>query len=72
MTTEQQDLFSGDLGSQRRFALSAILDDTLRMIRTTTFDTSPRGQDNFNHALRLVREVADELRLLGDEEGVPF
>ena len=72
MTTDQLSLLQGDTLAQHRFIVCSLLEDALRVLRTSLVDSRPASRHDVDHALRLVRELSDELRLLPGEEPVPF
>lgn len=66
-------MLQGDVLAQHRFILGAILDDALHVIRSTSHQPTPDQAVLLEHSFRVVRQVADELRLVGPEEtAVPF
>lgn len=72
VTTDQLSLLAGDTLSQHRFIVCSLLEDALRILRTAIVDGRPASRHDVDHALRLVQELADELRLLPGEEPAPF
>lgn len=72
MTTSQPSLFEGTPGETWQATLESILDDALRVLRTSAIAGAPASDHDVDRALELVRQVADELRILRSPDGVPF
>lgn len=72
MTTTQLSILQGDTLSQHRFIVCSLLEDALSVLRTAIVDERPASRHDVDHALRLVQELAAELRSLPGEEPVPF
>lgn len=72
MSTDQQSLIQGDVASQMRFALQAIISDAVRLLCEPSTGLWAGNQPEQERVLALLRAAADELRLLGEEEPVPF
>lgn len=72
MTTDQLSLLSGDLAAQRSFVLGSLISDAVRTLRALPARPSPAESSLEHHALRVIREASDELRLLPGEEPLPF
>jgi len=72
VTTDPPSLLQGDAASQWRFTLCGILNDALRVVQQSATSSGPAQEHEVERALQLIRDVAAELRQLGDEEPVPF
>lgn len=72
MTTKQLTFLANDLASQRRFILQAIIDDALTIVSHVAYVAPPTIDTDLEHALRVIREASAELKLLGEEDAIPF
>lgn len=72
MTTDQLSLLEGDLLSQRRFTLMALVADAVSVLTQPTTGLWQLSQADEAAALDHLRYAAAELRTLPGEEPVPF
>lgn len=72
MTTDQLSLLQGDLASQRRFELQAIVGEAVQVLCEPGTGLWALSQHAEAGLLQVIRDAAAELRLLGDEDDVPF
>lgn len=72
MTTDQLSLLQGDLASQRRFELQTIIGEAVQVLCEPGTGLWALSQHAEAGLLQVVRDAAAELRILGDEEPVPF
>lgn len=73
MSSSQLSLLSGDLLSQHRFTLQALLDEDLDAVRQYAEGSAGDYPGRLDHLLLMIRQTADELRAIGcPTEQVPF
>lgn len=72
MTTQQPSLFHGEPPSTWQRQLERILDDAMRVVRTAAVNGRRATDADLEEGLRLIKQIADELRVLHSDDGVPF
>jgi hypothetical protein len=72
VTTEQLCLLQGDLASQRRFELQALVSEAVAVLCEPGTGLWALSQHAEAGLLQVIRDAAAELRILGDEDDVPF
>ena len=70
--TDQTSLLFDGLPSTWQRQLERVLDDAMRVVRTAAVNGRRASDQDLEDGLKLIRQVADELRVLHSDDGVPF